>query len=405
MLKTILNKLNKTPEPNFSAPALMNTFNRLPVSFVRGEGVSLWDKNGKQYIDALGGIAVTILGHSHPVISQTISLQASQLLHTSNLFHIEEQTELGNKFCQISQMDKVFFCNSGAEANEAAIKIARLHGNNNGIKTPTIITAHNSFHGRTMATLSATGNENLQKGFQPLLADFIHVNYNDIDAIREHADNNNVVAVMVEPIQGESGIIIPDEDYLSQLRAVCDELGWLLILDEIQSGMGRTGTWFAYQHQKILPDVMTSAKALGNGIPIGACAAQGPAADILGPGSHGSTFGGNPFACKVASTTIDVLEQENLLDNASQVGAYLKKQLQQQIGTHEKVVDIRGKGMMLAVELDTAYPNLAQRFLDKGLIVNITGAGKTIRLLPAVILTEAQATKIAQIIHDVVAHL
>ena len=271
MLKQLFKKLRKEPLPSYPEPALMTSYARLPVSFVRGEGCLLWDSEGKEYIDALGGIAVTFLGHCHPKISETISLQANKLLHVSNLFHISEQSDLGDKFCRISGMDKVFFGNSGAEANEAAIKLARLHGNAKGIKNPTVITMKQSFHGRTMATLSASGNEAIHKGFHPLLSSFIHVDYNIVDAVKVHATNADVVAVMVEPIQGEGGVILPDEGYLKGLREVCDQNDWLLIIDEIQTGMGRTGKWFGFMHDDIQPDVVTSAKALGNGIPIGAC--------------------------------------------------------------------------------------------------------------------------------------
>ncbi|MCL4139490.1 UNVERIFIED_CONTAM: hypothetical protein GTU68_025165 [Idotea baltica] len=373
----------------------MNTFARIPVSFVRGEGTALWDDEGNKYLDALGGIAVAILGHCHPKVSETISLQANKLVHISNLFQIQEQTALSEKFCRISQMDRVFFGNSGAEANEVAIKLARKYGNDKGIKTPAIITATGSFHGRTMATLSATGSEYLQKGFHPMLADFIHVDYNNIDAIKKHSENDSVVAVMMEPILGEAGIILPDEGYIKALREVCDQNGWLLILDEIQTGMGRTGKWFAYEHEDILPDVMTSAKALANGLPIGACAARGTAAEILTPGTHGSTFGGNPLACSAAATTIDVIEEDNLLEKAADI----------ELGADGKVVSIRGKGMMLAIELDEVYPDLVLSFLQHGLVVNITGGGKVIRLLPAIIMTETEARAVAEIIQNVVAKL
>jgi len=309
---------------------------------------------------------------------------------------------LGEKFCRISGMDKVFFGNSGAEANEAAIKLARLHGNTKGVKNPTIITMKQSFHGRTMATLSASGNDAIQKGFHPLVQSFIHVDYNSIDAVKKHADNTDIVAVMVEPILGEGGVVLSDEGYLKDLREICDQQGWLLIIDEIQTGIGRTGKWFGFMHDDILPDVITSAKALGNGIPIGACAARGPAAELMSPGMHGSTFGGNPFASKIAETVLDTIEQEQLVERAEKIGCFLKRQCQQKLGTLKQVTDIRGKGLMMGIELDQAYPNLAQTFLDKGLVVNITGAGKVIRLLPSVLLTEKQAKTIAETIHDVV---
>lgn len=405
MLQRLLKKLRKEPASHQAEPSLMNSYSRLPVSFVRGEGAVLWDKDDKQYIDALGGIAVTFLGHCHPKISEAISLQANKILHVSNLFHIPEQAELGKKFCAISGMERVFFGNSGAEANEAAIKISRLYARKLNIESPIVITAENSFHGRTMATLSATGNDAIKKGFSPVLNDFIHVPYNDSDAIKAHSENPNVVAVLIEPIQGESGVILPDQGYLTKLREICDQNNWLLMLDEIQTGMGRTGKWFAYQHEDIKPDVLTSAKALGNGIPIGACAARGDAAELISPGSHGTTFGGNPFATQVACTVIDLIEQEDLIAKAEELGADLKKQLQQQLTTLDKVVDIRGKGLMLAVELDHAYSDLALKFLNAGLVINITGGGKIIRLLPSVMLTDKQIKRIVAIMQEVISGL
>lgn len=405
MLKDIFNRLKKTKSQIYPEPALMNSYARLPVSFVRGEGALLWDEKGKQYIDALGGIAVTFLGHSHPTISQTISLQANTLLHTSNLFHISAQAKLGEKFCQLAGMDKVFFCNSGAEANEAAIKISRLFAREKGIEQPVIVTMNNSFHGRTMATLSATGNAAIKSNFEPLVSDFIHVDYNDLDSIEALSDNPNIVAVMVEPIQGEAGIVIPDDGYMKGIRDICDHNNWLMITDEIQTGVGRTGHWFAHQAEDITPDVITSAKALGNGIPIGACAAKGQAAELISPGSHGTTFGGNPFASQVALSVLETIEIEGYVEKAAELGLLLKKQLQQHLGTCSNVVDIRGRGLMLAVELDKAYPDLAQHFLDNGLVINITGGGKMIRLLPAVVTTETQMKTIAETIGLVVDQL
>ena len=402
MLTKLFKKLRKETTQLHSEPALMASYARLPISFVRGEGCQLWDSEGKEYLDALGGIAVTFLGHCHPKVNEAISLQANKLLHVSNLFHIAEQANLGEKFCRISGMEKVFFGNSGAEANEAAIKIARLYATSKKIANPVIITMNQSFHGRTMATLSASGNDAVQKGFHPLVPTFLHVDYNDLDAVKAHIDNSNVVALMVEPIQGEGGVIFSDEGYLKGLREICDQQEWLMIVDEIQTGMGRTGKWFAFMHEGIQPDVITSAKALGNGIPIGACAARGTAAQLISPGTHGSTFGGNPFASKVAETVIDTIEQEQLVDRAHEIGCFLKKQCQQKLGTLENVTNIRGKGLMIGIELDKVYPNLAQTFLDKGLVINITGAGKVIRLLPSVLLSEKQATTIAETIHDVV---
>lgn len=405
MIQNFLNKFRKDSKHQFATPALMNSYARLPVSFVRGQACKLWDAQDQEYLDALGGIAVTFLGHCHPRISEAISIQASKLLHVSNLFHIQEQALLGEKFCRISGMDKVFFGNSGVEAIEAAIKISRLYARSKNIESPVIICANHSFHGRTMAALSATGNSAIKKGFEPLLSDFIHVDYNDLGAIEAHADNPNVVAMLIEPVQGEAGIIIPDEGYLTGLREICDQNGWLLMLDEIQSGMGRTGKWFAHQHEDILPDVITSAKALGNGIPIGACAARGPAAELIGVGKHGTTFGGNPFASLVASTVIDIIEEEGLLERATEIGKFLKSQLQQKLGASNKVVDIRGHGLMLGVELDDVYPDLAKQLLEQGLVVNTTAGGKVIRLLPAVVMTEAQAKQVAKTIADTLATL
>ena len=383
----------------------MQAYARLPVSFVRGEGAQLWDANGNQYIDALGGIAVTFLGHCHPTISQTISLQANTLLHTSNLFHIPAQAKLSEALCRISGMEKVFFGNSGAEANEAAIKITRLYAREKNIDSPIVVCMNGSFHGRTMATLSASGNPAIQNGFEPIVSEFIHVDFDDIGALESLQDNPNIVAVMLEPILGEGGIIVPGDDYLKNVRSLCDKNEWLMVTDEIQTGVGRTGNWYAYQASGILPDVVTSAKALGNGIPIGACLAQGKAAQLITPGTHGSTYGGNPFATQVALSVIDIIEQENYLEQASALGPLLKKSLLERIGTSGKVVDVRGRGLMIGIELKQIYPNLAKKFLNAGLVVNITGGGKVIRLLPAVVATEKQIKQIAEIIASVVESL
>lgn len=383
----------------------MDTYRRLPVSFARGEGVLLWDDNEKQYLDALGGIAVVILGHHHQRFTEAIKTQADKVLHVSNLFQIPVQESLGKNLCEISGMDKAFICNSGTEANEAALKLARKFGHDKGIVEPVVITAHDSFHGRTMAALSATGNTAIQQGFEPLLSGFVHVPYNNVEAIAEQASNPNVVAVMLEPIQGEAGIIIPDEDYIAKVRALCDANNWLLIADEIQTGMGRTGKWFACEHANIKPDVMTVAKALGNGVPIGACLARGAAATTLTPGNHGTTFGGNPFACGIANEVIQILKDESLVPRMAEMGDYLLQSLQLHLTNQEKVREIRGKGLMLAVELDQAYENLAQRLLDAGVVVNITGAGKVIRLLPPAIIKETDADKLAKTIANVVSEL
>lgn len=405
IFKNLLDKFRKDKLPPDLVPQLMNTYARQPVSFVRGSGSRLWDADDNEYLDAIGGLAVTLLGHAHPKISETISLQASRLLHVSNLFHIQEQALLAKKFCQISGMDKVFFANSGAEANEAAIKLARLAAQKKSIKQPVVLTLDGSFHGRTLATLSASGNAAIKSGFSPMVSRFEHVDFNNIDALGKYAGNAEVVAVMLECIQGEAGINIPDAGYLKAVRDLCDEHGWLLIIDEVQTGMGRTGDWFAYQGEGVLPDIMTSAKALGNGIPIGACAARGEVADLFKPGDHGSTFGGNPFASSVALSVIETIEQEELLSAARETGDALKRLIQHRIGTLPGVVDIRGRGMMLAVELEQAPTDLAAKFLLNGLVVNITGAGKVIRLLPAINLSIDEATQIADILHDTLTSL
>jgi len=333
---------------------LMKTYNSMPVCFARGEGARLFDEQGKEYLDALSGIAVCGLGHAHPAVTAAIQDQASQLLHTSNLYCISRQRELADNICRISGMDRVFFSNSGAEANEAAIKLARLYGHRKNIKNPAIIVMDGSFHGRTMATLTATGNRKIQAGFEPLVQGFIRAPYNDIEAIRHIAGNHtaNVVAVLVEPITGEGGIRIPADDYLNQLRDICDEKGWLLMLDEIQTGMGRTGQWFAFQHNNIMPDVMTLAKGLGNGVPIGACVARGEAAEVFQPGSHGSTFGGNPLCCAAANAVINTIETEGLVARAASLGETFATGFQESLGGKPGIKDIRNFGLMIGIELE-----------------------------------------------------
>ena len=405
MLKNLIDKFRREASKPQAETALMDTFERIPVCFVRGEGSCLLDEDENQYLDAMGGRAETIIGHCHPQISETISLQAIKLLQTNNQFHCKEQSQLARKFCQLAQMEKVLFTNSGIEANTTAVKIARLHGLNRGIDKPVIIIANPSHHIHAGAMQQRAPGNNTEIGREPLAGDFIHVSFNDLNAIGKHAENNRIVAIMIESIQGEAGVIIPDQGYLQAVRALCDEHGWLLILDEIQSGIARTGKWFAYQHEAILPDVMTSARALGNGIPIGACAARGPAAAVLRPNLNCNTAGSNPLACRVALKTIDIIEQQNLLQAASETGVFLKRQIQQHIGTHDKVTDIRGKGMMLALELDRPYPDLARRFLAAGLVADVLADGKMVRLLPAINLNQADARQIALIIHDVVVSL
>ena len=372
----------------------MNTYARLPVAFTHGQGVWLWDSNGKRYLDALSGIAVNTLGHAHPRLTAALSTQINKLMHTSNLYQIPEQEELADKLCAISGMREVFLCNSGCEANEAAIKLARLYGHNKGIEAPSIIVMEKAFHGRTLATLSATGNRKVQAGFEPLVKGFVRVPYNDLDAIRQVAEHNHdVVAVLVEPIQGEGGVRTLDSHYLDQLRKICDQHGWLLMLDEVQCGLGRTGKWFAHQHTGILPDVMTLAKGLGSGVPVGACLAAGKAAGTFQPGSHGSTFGGNPLASVAALTTLNILEQDKLLENATTVGNFLLQGLHQRLGQVAGVVEIRGQGLIIGIELNKPCANLVQRALEQGLLINVT-ADNVVRLLPSLVFSQAEAQQL-----------
>ena len=368
----------------------MATYRRLPVTFTHGEGAWLWDETGKRYLDALSGIAVCGLGHAHPAVRDALCEQAGSLIHTSNLYQIAAQTELGARLTTCAGMDRVFFGNSGAEANEAAIKLARLHGHHRGIEKPAILVMENSFHGRTLATLSATGNRKVQAGFEPLVQGFVRVPYNDVGAVETAAANRqDIVAVLVEPIQGEGGINIPAPDYLPRLRAVCDRQGWLLMLDEIQTGMGRTGRLFAHQHTGIQPDVMTLAKGLANGVPIGACLARGVAATVLGPGSHGSTFGGNPLACRAASVVLEILERDHLVDRAARLGKQLQAGFRQALARQAGVRDIRGLGLMIGIELDRPCAELVGQALEAGLLINVT-AERVIRLLPPLILEAGQ---------------
>ncbi len=330
----------------------MATYNRLPITLDHGEGAWLWDSEGKKYLDAISGIAVCALGHAHPAVTEAVCRQAGRLIHTSNLYRIGLQEQLGERLTRVAGMDKVFFCNSGAEANETALKIARLHGHHKGVNVPTVVVAERSFHGRTLATLTATGNRRVQAGFEPLVQGFIRIPYNDLQALQTvAAHNTNVVAVLLEPIQGEGGVRIPDDDYLPQVRRLCDEMGWLLMLDEVQTGMGRTGRWFAYQHGDASPDVMTVAKALGNGVPIGACLARGAAAELFKPGHHASTFGGNPLACSAALTVIDAIERDDLVAQAARMGTHLLDGLRQALDGMPHVVQVRGKGLIIGIEM------------------------------------------------------
>ena len=361
---------------------IMPTYARQGVTFERGEGAWLWDSEGRRYLDALAGIAVCNLGHAHPAIHEAICRQSQKLIHTSNLYGVKLQEELAEKLCQFSGMDNVFFCNSGTEANEAAIKLARKYGHEQGIEQPVIVTMEKSFHGRTMGALSATGNTKVKQGFSPLLDGFVHVPYNDMAAIKSVVEaNDNIVAILVEPIQGEGGVNVPDADYLNQIRAFCDEHGLLMMLDEIQTGIGRTARFLAYQHNHILPDVCTLAKALGNGVPIGACMAHGKAADILKAGNHGSTFGGNPLACSAALAVLDTLHSTQLIADAERKGQAICAAIASLTQQNPHIASIRHKGLMIGIELDAPCGELVGKALKQGLLINVT-ADSTIRLLP-----------------------
>jgi len=375
---------------------VMNTYARLPVTFSHGEACRITDTEGKVYLDALSGIAVNTLGHAHPKLVAAIAGQAGRMLHTSNLYRIREQEELSDRLAELSGMEEIFFCNSGCEANEAAIKLARFYGHKQGIDSPAIIVMEKAFHGRTMATLSATGNRKTQAGFEPLVSGFVRVPYNDLEAIKSVAEHNgNVVAVMLEIIQGEGGIHLADIEFQKGLRQLCDAKGWLLICDEVQCGMARSGTWFGYQHAGIQPDVATLAKGLGSGVPIGACMAGGKAAGLFGPGNHGSTFGGNPLACTAALTTIETIKEEGLLANAERVGALIRQEMAAALAGVKGVTEIRGHGLMIGIELDRPCGVLVGKALEAGLLINVT-ADQVIRLLPPLIFGEAEARELVQ---------
>jgi len=373
---------------------VMNTYGRMPVNFVSGQGSYLEDSDGKRYLDGLTGIAVCGLGHAHPHVAQAIANQANTLVHTSNLYEIPLQTALAARLCEKTGMDNVFFANSGAEANEAAIKLARMKGNNKGIKSPCIVVVDGSFHGRTMATLTATGNRKVHAGFEPLLSGFVRAPFDDIEAIEKIARNNpNVVGLFVEPILGEGGIHIPQKGYLTALRKICDQYDWLMMVDEVQTGNARTGKYFAFQHEGIMPDVLTTAKGLGNGMPIGACLARGEAASLFVPGNHGSTFGGNPLACAAAHAVIDVIEQENLEELAIALGEHIQDAFRKALDGNNNVKEIRGAGLMLAVELNEDAPDLVHRALADGVLINVT-QGNIVRLLPPLTMTNAEADEL-----------
>lgn len=377
---------------------LMNTYARLPVAFVRGEGAWLWDSEGRRYLDGLSGIAVNTLGHAHPRFTAALHEQIDRLIHCSNVYQIREQEALADKLCSLSGMQEVFFSNSGCEANEAAIKLARMHGHNRGVELPAIIVMEQSFHGRTLATLSATGNRKVQAGFEPLVTGFVRVPYDDIEAIRHVAQHNaNVVAILVEPIQGEGGLRTPDAAYLQQLRQICTEHNWLLMLDEVQTGIGRTGRWFAHQHTGILPDVMTLAKGLGSGVPIGACLAAGSATGTFGPGNHGSTFGGNPLACVAGLTTLNIVEQDQLLSHAEQLGQFIRRGFTTALQGVNGFQALRGQGLMIGVELDRPCGELVKLALSRGLLINVT-AENVIRLLPPLVMSQTEAQQLLDIL-------
>lgn len=379
-------------------PYLMTTYASLDVAFVRGAGAWLYDEQGHAYLDALAGIAVCGLGHAHPQIATALADQATQLLHTSNIYRIPLQEQLAAELICASGMEQAFFCNSGAEANEAAIKLARLYGHRQEISKPKIVVMENAFHGRTLAALSATGSIKAQTGFTPLVQGFVRVPYGDIDAIKQvAAEHPEIVAVMLEPIQGEGGIRVPPPGFLGAVREFCDEKNWLLMLDEVQTGMARTGLWFACQHEQVQPDVMMLAKALANGIPIGACLAARLATDLFQPGSHGSTFGGNPFASRAALTVIDIIRQERLAEHAASLGERMRQGFHEQLDGCENITSIRGKGLMIGIELDRPCGELVQHALAEKLLINVT-ANNVIRLLPPLILNDAEADQIVTVL-------
>ena len=381
-----------------ASPHTMNTYARLPVAMERGAGCRLWDVNGKSYLDALGGIAVNTLGHAHPRLTAALQEQVGKLIHCSNYFHVPDAERLAKKLVELSGMSKVFFCNSGLEANEAALKLARKFGHDKGIARPQIVVYEKAFHGRSIATLSATGNPKVQKGFEPLVEGFIRVPLNDIEALKKATEGNpDVVAVFFETIQGEGGVNPARIDYLQQVRQLCDERDWLLMIDEVQCGMGRTGKWFAHQWAGIVPDVMPLAKGLASGIPVGAVVAGPRAADIFQPGNHGTTFGGNPLAMRAGVETLRIMEEDGLLDNAARVGAHLKAALQQALAHLPGVRDVRGQGLMIGVELDRPCGALTLRALEAGLLISVT-SDSVVRLVPPLILTEAEADEIVALL-------
>ena len=381
---------------------IMPTYSRQAITFERGEGVWLWDTEGKRYLDAIAGIAVCNLGHAHEAVSAAICEQSQKLIHTSNLYQIALQAELSNRLTTLTGMDNVFFCNSGTEANEAAIKLARKYGQLKGIENPVILTMEKSFHGRTMGAMSATANAKIKQGFQPLLEGFIHVPYDDITAVEQAIEQTpNMVAILVEPVQGEGGVNIPATDYLNRLRQLCDQHQLLLMLDEIQAGVGRTGQFMAYQHNGIIPDVCTMAKALGNGVPIGACLAKGEAASVLTAGNHGSTFGGNPLACAAALAVLNTLDHSQLIAGATVQGDYLCQKLSERLAKNPAITNIRHLGLMIGIELDRPCSDLVSKALQLGVLINVT-ADNTIRLLPPLVIKQHEIDQLCNVLITII---
>ncbi|NMX78174.1 MULTISPECIES: acetylornithine transaminase [Pseudomonas] len=383
-----------------TAACLMSTYQPLALSFTRGLGTRLWDQQGREYLDAVAGVAVTNVGHSHPRLVAAISEQAGLLLHTSNLYSIDWQQQLARRLAQLSGLDRVFFNNSGAEANETALKLARLHGWKKGIEQPLVVVMENAFHGRTLGTMAASDGPSVRLGFQRLPGDFIKIGFGDMAALEAVTAQfgTRIAAVLLEPIQGESGVLVAPPGYLKAMRDHCTRHGWLMMLDEIQTGIGRTGTWFAFQHEGIVPDVMTLAKGLGNGVPIGACLARAAVAELFTPGSHGSTFGGNPLACRVGCTVLEIIQEQGLLENAARQGEHLLARLRMELEDHPQVRAIRGKGLMIGIELASPYRDLAQRAAQEhGLLINVT-RGKIIRLLPPLTLERKEVEMIVRAI-------
>jgi acetylornithine aminotransferase len=371
----------------------MKTYSPQPVAFARGEGAWLWDTDGRRYLDALAGIAVSGLGHGHPELTRRIAEQAAKLIHTSNLFRVVEQERLAEKLCSIAGMENAFFCNSGSEANECAIKLARLHSSQRGIENPCIVVMEKAWHGRTLATLSATGSRKAQAGFEPLMGGFLRVPYNDVGAVERLAEHPSIVAVLLEVLQGEGGIHVADAEYLRKLRELCDRRQWLLMIDEVQSGMGRTGKWLASQWSGVVPDVITLAKGLGSGVPIGACLARGVAAQVFKPGNHGTTFGGGPLVSVAGLATLEIIERDGILANSARMGEIVMEGLRREFAGNAGVKEVRGKGLMIGVELDRPCGDLVRRALGAGLVINVT-AEKVVRLLPPLIINESEAREI-----------